>query len=304
MRSNSMRTFVVVNFILIIYGAYCVQSLPAKSFMACGDSKIIMADYNGSNDTTPKIIWEWDAHKDTALPEAYRAALFDTVDDCKSVNNGQEILVSASSGAVAILDTETQHAKFYAKVPNGHSIELLPDNRLIAASSISTEGNKLMLFDISKPDSAPLFTVPLESAHGVVWDRKRSSLYALGYNVSREYKMASADALHLDNEWTIKGIDGHDLQMVPGGDALFMTEETGAWKFNLTDYTFGKIEGFPDAANIKSIGQDSSFQYIYTIEEESYWTYHVRFFNPTRVLTFPTLHVYKARWFNATSSLN
>jgi hypothetical protein len=299
-----MKAFIAVNLILIIYGVYSVQSLPAKSFMACGDSKIIMVDYNGSNDTSPKIIWEWNAHNDTALPEAYRATLFDTVDDCKSVNNGQDILVSASSGAVAILDTESKHAKFYTKVPNGHSIELLPGNRLIAASSISTEGNKLMLFDISKPDSKPLFTVPLESAHGVVWDRKRSSLYALGYNVSREYKMISADALHLNKEWTIKGMDGHDMQMVPGGDALFMTEETGAWKFNLTDYTFGKIEGFPDAANIKSLGQDNSFQYIYTIEEESYWTYHVRFFNPTRVFTIPTVHVYKARWFNVTSPSN
>jgi WD40 repeat protein len=287
---------------LLIYETSSIQSAPRKSFMACGDSKILLVDYIGSNDTNPKIIWEWDAHNDTALPEPYRTTLFDTVDDCKSTNNGQQILVSSSSGAVAIIDTESKQTKFYTRVPNGHSVELLPDNRLIAASSLSTEGNKLMLFDITKSDSKPLFTVPLESAHGVVWDRKRNSLYALGYNISREYKMISADVLRLNKEWTIKGIDGHDLQMVPGGDALFMTEETGAWKFNLTDYTFGKIEGFPDAANIKSLGQDNSFQYIYTIEEEGYWTYHVRFFNPIRVFTFPTLHVYKARWFNVTLS--
>jgi len=297
-----MRWFIAVNLILIIYGTSSIQSAPLKSFMVCGDSKILLVDYIESNDTNPKIIWEWDAHNDTALPALYRTTLFDTVDDCKSTDNGKEILVSSSSGAVAIIDTESKRAKFYTKVPNGHSIELLPDNRLIAASSLSTEGNKLMLFDITKSDSKPIFTVTLESAHGVVWDGKRSSLYALGYNVSQEYKMTSADVLRLNKQWIIKGIDGHDLQMVPGGDALFVTEETGAWKFNLTDYTFGKIQGFPDAANIKSLGQDNSFQYIYTIEEESYWTYHVRFFNPIRVFTFPTLHVYKARWFNVTLS--
>ena len=88
--------------------------------------------------------------------------------------------------------------------------------------------------------------------------------------------------------------------MVPGGDALFLTEDTGAWKFNLTNYRFQKIQGFPDITTIKSLGQDNSLQYIYTVPEESYWTFHVRFFNPIRNVSFPTMHVYKARWFNVT----
>jgi len=297
-----MRLLIVVSSILFIHVNALPKAIPPKAFMVCGDSKILLVDYMNSNDTNPKIIWQWDAHVATELPEIYRTELFNTVDDCKSANNGKHILVSSSSGAVGIIDTESGRVIFYTRVPNGHSMELLSDNRLIAASSLDTDGNKLMLFDINQLDSKPLFTDTLESAHGVVWDNKRNRLYALGFNVSREYKMISSNMLLKNNQWTIQGTDGHDLQMTPGGDALFVTEETGAWKFNLTNYTFGKIQGFPDAANIKSLGQDNSFQYIYTIEEESYWTYHVRFFNPIRVFTFPTVHVYKARWFNVTLS--
>ena len=278
------------------------QSAPNKSFMVCGDSKILLVDYIASNDTHPKIIWQWDAHDDMALPEVYRRNLFETVDDCKSRDNGRQVLVSSSSGAVAIIDTESKRAKFYTRVPNAHSVELLPYNRLVAAASVSGEGNKLMLFDIAVSNSTSLYTTPLDSAHGLVWDEKRNCLYALGYNVSQEYNMTSSDALRLNRQWPIKGIDGHDLQMVPGGNALFVTEDTGAWKFNLTDYNFAKIEGFPDTNEIKSLGQDATLQYIYTKPEESYWTYHVQFFNPSRVIAFPDMHVYKARWFNVTLS--
>ena len=36
---------------------------------------------------------------------------------------------------------------------------------------------------------------------------------------------------------------------------------------------------------------------FFTVPEEKWWTYHVRFFNPDGILSFPELHVYKARWY-------
>mgnify|MGYP001046703875 CR=1 FL=1 len=279
-----------------------IESIPSKSFMICGDTQIILIDYHNSTDTKPKVIWEWDARQAKDLPEDFRTKHFNTVDDCKSVNNGKQILVSSSSGAIAIIEFDTGRIPFYTAVPNAHSIEILPFNRLVAASSVNDQGNKIMLFDISKPNSKPVYTDSLESAHGVVWDKKRNSLYTLGYNVSREYKMPTANQLTLKEHWPIKGIDGHDLQMVPNGDALFLTEHTGAWLFNLTNYRFQKISNFPDSPDIKSLGQDASGQYIYTIPEESYWTFHVHFYNPSRNISFPSMHIYKARWFNITIS--
>lgn len=264
--------------------------------LVCGDSKVLIAKAAKSNDTIPDIIWSWDAHTANDLPGHFKAEKFNTVDDCKAIRDGRQIMVSSSSGAVAIINKEDKEILFYADVPNAHSIELLPDNKLVAAASTAKDGNRLMLFEISTPPVL-LFSDSLYSAHGVVWDAANNSLYALGYDVLREYKM-DKDVLILQDEWIIPGISGHDLQMTPDGKHLFLTEHTGAWMFSMESKQFSKIAGFPDAENIKSINLNSDGRYVFTVPEESWWTYHVEFYNPSGRLSFPGMHVYKARWFN------
>ncbi len=164
----------------------CTQA-PADSdnlILVCGDSKVLLADYSNSKDSIPKIVWTWDAHEATDLPDDYRRERFNSIDDCKAINNGSQIMVSSSSGAVAIVNREDKKVTFYAEIPNAHSIELLPGNKMIAAASTATNGNRIMLFDISKPDKL-LYSDSLYSAHGLVWDSRRNSLYALGYDVLR-----------------------------------------------------------------------------------------------------------------------
>ena len=264
--------------------------------LVCGDSKVLLVDYAKSKDSIPEIIWNWDAHLAQDLPEEYRSRKFNSVDDCKAVNNGEQILVSSSSGAIAIVNRHDKKVVFYADVPNAHSIELLPGNKIIAAASTHEKGNKLMMFDIKNPDEV-VYSDSLYSAHGVVWDAKRESLFALGYDVLRKYKMENEVKLGLVEEWKIPGISGHDLQMAPDGNKLFITEHTGAWVFDLENKEFSKIDKFPDAENMKSINQNKSGQFVYTVPEESWWTYHVRFHNPSGFLSFPEMRVYKARWF-------
>lgn len=276
------------------------QRMPHKSFLVCGDSKVLLVDYDGSIDTIPKIIWQWDAHFAKDLPEEYRLKKFNTVDDCKAVKNGKEILVSSSSGAVAILDRKSKKVLFYASVPNAHSIELLPNGFLAAAASTAKDGNKILLFKINTKGEV-LFSDSLHSAHGLVWDKNRKGLFALGSDVLREYQFLTEPApkLLLKNEWKLPHKGGHDLQMGPKNNKLFLTiENAGAWEFDLSSHAFGKIKDFTDAKIIKSIGQNISGQYIFTIPEESWWTYHVEFSNPDRIFAFPDMHVYKARWFN------
>ena len=69
---------------------------------------------------------------------------------------------------------------------------------------------KLMLFDINTSEKV-IFSDSLYSAHGVVWDSNRNSLFALGYDVLREYKIENKIKLYLVEEWRIPGISGHDL---------------------------------------------------------------------------------------------
>lgn len=264
--------------------------------MVCGDSRVLIVDYTKSHDSIPEIVWIWDAHLAKDLPEDFRTKKFNTMDDCKAISNGKQILVSSSSGAIAILNVADKKVVFYAEVPNAHSIELLPGNLLAAASSTHVKGNKVMLFDIGKPGNV-LFTDSLYSAHGLVWNEKRKSLFALGYDVLREYGLISKGSLALKAHWKIPGIGGHELRPAVDDDHLFVTEHEGAWLFDLRAHQFKKIEGFHDAENIKSLGKDRSGQYIFTIPEESWWTFHVRFFQPERSFVFPDLKVYKARWF-------
>src|SRR5690606_8154410 len=144
---------------------------------------------------------------------------FNSIDDSKSIKNGKEIWVSSSSGAIAILKKKTNNVLFHASVPNAHSIQIVPNNRIVAAASTAKEENKIMLFELDEQDH-PVFTDSLYSAHGVVWDEQRKSLFALGYDVLREYKRVGKDSLSLVNEWKIPGESGHDLFPSPDGTHL------------------------------------------------------------------------------------
>lgn len=281
---------------ILVVAALSQSRKKTQKFLVCGDTEVIHVDYSLSRDTTPYVIRRWDARKAMELPADYRLNKFKSIDDCKPARRGKQLLISSSSGAVAVLDLRKNKVTFYASVPNAHSIAMLPNKRLVAAASTAKAGNKIILFNIRKP-ALPLFTDSLYSAHGVVWHPRRRSLYALGYHVLREYKRQPFHNLKLIAEWRIPGEGGHDLQLSPDGKNLFLTEHKGSWMFNLKSEQFWKIEGFPDAHNIKSLGQNHSGQYIYTVPEESWWTYHVRFSNPTRIFAFPGMKVYKARWF-------
>src|SRR6187455_597909 len=137
---------------LVISAGYVSAQVPDKSFLVCGDSKVLLVDYNKSADSIPEIIWSWDAHQAMDIPEDYRLKKFNTMDDCKATKRGNEILVSSSSGAIGIIDRKSSKLKFYASVTNAHSIELLPGDFVAAASSTSRvagAGNSIMLFHIN-----------------------------------------------------------------------------------------------------------------------------------------------------------
>lgn len=273
-----------------------LKTMPNDAIIVCGDSKVLIVDFPKQGDSIPNILWHWDAQYANDLPFEYRTRRFNAIDECKPTPDGKQLMISSSSsiGTVAIINIEDKKIMFYADVPNAHSIEILPDNKIVAAASIKPAGNKLMLFDGAMPENL-LDSDSLYSAHGVVWDNKREVLYALGYDVLREYEISNDNKLVMNNEWTIPGISGHDLLMTPDGNGLFVTENTGAWLFDIEAASFSKIDNFPDAEDIKSINQHANGQYVYTAAEDSWWTYRVKLHNPSGVLSFPNLRVYKTR---------
>lgn len=85
--------------------------------------------------------------------------------------------------------------------------------------------------------------------------------------------------------------------MASSEDKLYITERTGTWSFDNRKKQFGKIEQFPDTTDIKSLCENRMGQFVYTVPEQNWWTFHIRLHNPTGRIHFPNLHVYKARWF-------
>jgi len=296
-----MKTNAFLDYLLFaVYGLFlvsCGQKPPVdgKKILVCGDHYVFIVDVAASTPDSPAIVWTWDAHEALDLPESMRMRNFNSIDDCKTYDNGTKMMVSSSSSAVALLEVETKKVLFTAEVPNAHSIEIMPGNRLAAAASTHPRGNKLMIFDLETEEL--IFEDSLYSGHGVVWDHKRNGLYALGYDVLRFYTDGDDGLMNLEKEWIIPGQSGHDLTMTPDGDHLLMTEHTGAWIFDIGTGTFDKLDGFPEAENIKSLVLHPDGQYVYTVPEESWWTYHVSFHRPDFKLPFPDVKVYKARWF-------
>jgi len=291
-----IKFIVFILFVFVACNNENNSSISKDLIVVGGDSKVLIVEYpENENDTVPQIIWSWDAHLANDLPFIYRTRRFNSVDDCKITPDKKQVMVSSSSGAIALINIEDKQVTFLADVPNAHSIELLPDNKIVAAASTARNGNKILLFDID--DSANVIdTDSLYSAHGVVWDDARNSLFALGYDVLREYKIED-DQLNKINEWVIPGISGHDLMMAPDKSGLYMTEHTGAWFFNFGNMQFSKLDAFPDAENIKSVNRNSKGQFVYTVPEESWWTFHVSLYNPPAKLSFPNMKVYKVRLF-------
>jgi WD40 repeat protein len=291
-----IRSFLLFCLSLSISVFAQTHPVEVRSLLVCGGTLVHLVDPAQSKNGEPHIIWTWNAREVKDLPDQYRNRYFNSVDDVKPVRGGSQLLISSSSGGVVLWDLKENRSLFHAYVPNAHSIELLPSGLIAAAASTHKEGNLLMLFDPAAGDGNPVATDALHSAHGVVWHEKRQTLFALGFDVLREYQVESK-TLRLLKEWKIPGESGHDLTLSPDSKTFFLTEHTGAWQFDLEAESFSAIPGFPNAENIKSLNLAHNGQYLYTVPEESWWTYHVSLHRPDQRLAFPGMKVYKARWY-------
>src|SRR5688572_23941843 len=114
--------------------ASCATGSPGplpSDLIVCGADEVFILDLQGS---APEKVWSWRAADRPELPEPFRKK-FGSTDECKPVDGGRKILIASSGGAVALVERSSGKVLFYAAVPNAHSVELLPGNRAVAASS-------------------------------------------------------------------------------------------------------------------------------------------------------------------------
>lgn len=182
--------------ILFYTGGFAQQK---KELLVCGDSKVLIVDYQNTKDSIPNVVWTWDAREAMDLPEVYRSKYFQTMDDCKAIEQGSKILVSSSSGGLALLRRADKKVLFYAHLPNVHSIEMLTGNKIIAAGSTAVEGNRIQVYSMKAPFDV-LFSDSLYSGHGVVWDETGKTLFALGFDELRGYTIQDGKTFSMKKE--------------------------------------------------------------------------------------------------------
>ncbi|WP_375395974.1 DUF6528 family protein [uncultured Sphingomonas sp.] len=265
---------------------------------ACGDDQVRELRVAGDGATES---WRWTASDSTDLPADYRTTLLAHIDDCKPVNDGRDLLVTASTGATVLIERATGKVLFRAKTPMAHSAALLPGGMIAVALSINPAGDRLELYD-SRKNETPLQSLPLPSGHGAVWDAQRARLFTLSHDLVQAFRLdRTAQGLHLIEtaRWMLPGRrDGHDLSPAPDG-GYDVTTDDGAWSFTPDDGSFGAIAPLNPKLRVKAVSALGD-RIAWVQAEESWWAHGFTVMSaqgtdPHRI-PVEGLHLYKVRW--------
>lgn len=229
---------------------------PAK-LVVCGDNKLYIINAEKAIETgfDSAIIWEWDAKSVQSIVGGDMIRL----DECKVVDGGTKILATSSRSWAVLLDIATKELLWWSySSKNAHSADLLPDGKIAVAcsSSESGEGNKVQIFDI-KESNKELFSTPLESAHGVVWNEADQKLYAIGGSTLNVYTLNGSDTntptltlvKSIDTSSRVTGL--HDLTLVNPTTLLLAGRKAAL--YDLTKNTFTPLPHFSGSIGIKSV---------------------------------------------------
>ena len=286
----------VIRLALLLAAALPAIPARAETLLLCGMSEVFEIDSAAPLEKR----WSWRAADRADIPAELRKT-FATTDDCKPVAAGKQVLISSSSGGCALVERPSGRVLWFARVPNAHSIELLPRDRSVVASSVHPRGNKLVLFDVARPEE-PLWETALPSAHGVVWDAQRQALWALGFDELRCYALQDCGGTHpalaLTGTYPLPEEHGHELQPVPGGADLALSTQSYVYLFDREARTFRLHPTLGDKSDVKCVATHPESGRLMMIrgEQGEWWSHHVYLFNPDAQLSLPDERLYKGRW--------
>lgn len=279
---------------------FLVSSVQAESIVLCGADAVFVVDTAIATKGKIEKTWSWNARQCNQLPEGMRRT-FATTDDCKPLEGGSRLLISSSSGGCALVERPSGSAIWYAQVPNAHSLEMLPRERIVVASSVSAKGNRLILFDAAHSDR-PVWETPLISAHGVVWDDGRQLLWALGLAELRCYELkdweSEKPSLAMKANTPLPDKGGHDLQPIPRGKDLVVTTGRHVYLFDRDTHQFRPHPDLGDRAAVKSVcvhpinGQTAFIQ----ASDKAWWSDTLGLLSPAGTAQLSGERLYKARW--------
>ena len=285
----------------IYLNASPLRSKTTTYWVACGGDKVRIIDVNKSDSSHAEIIWEWNQNNTKSEVPSNYVSLFKTMDECKPIENNTKILACSSAGGAMIIDINGHKCEYYCRAPQAHSIEMLPNNRIVVAESITDLGNALEVFDITKKTGSAIIRDSMYSAHGVVWYEETQRLYAIGKNLFRIYKLTDWDtnkpSLTLETELKLPVSGAHDLTRIDN-HRLLISCTAGVYDYDINTKTISKFDPLVDYTDLKSVNYNyKTGQIVYTKPEESWWTYHLSSLNPTFGIGMSDVNVYKVRVF-------
>jgi hypothetical protein len=297
MRHYSQHLFLAIISFVGGMGMLSRTGFAAERLLLCGGPQVREVEIEPHGDSGRfNLVWHWRPEESQGIPSAFLPRLA-TVDDCKPSADGKEILVSSSDGGVAVVSYPRGEALFYAAVPNAHSIAALPSNLIVVASSVTKDGNRLILFNREHSDQ-PISSLPLEGAHGVTWDERRNVLWALGDKELLRLTLSNSNKeLTVEKRYEIEHAGGHDLVLSKDGGTLFVTTSSRALVFDIEAEKFSLYQPLAGLRNVKSITfHPETGRMAYTIADPRvWWTYTVRFMNPSAAIPLDA-ETYKVRW--------
>ncbi|MCB0665107.1 MAG: hypothetical protein KDC80_04760 [Saprospiraceae bacterium] len=180
--------------------------------------------------------------------------------DAKRVDQNDRISVLVASHG-AIYEVPFDHKSKVVWAPtytSCHSVEKLPDGNLISASS---NDHQLTIHFNPQPDGERIkltstSDLRFETAHGVVYDRSRNCLWAIGQVLGKfTYIPGETPRIELAETWELpyNHTDGHDLFPLPNGNLLITTHE-GVLELPMGNFSDAIIHS--NLKNVKSAGAD------------------------------------------------
>ena len=244
-------------------------SLDNRNLVALCDQKnasVVVIDIDAPDPTSGSaIVWTW---KPTpALGFTSTSGYGNRVDEAilrySEVLGSYVLCVTSSSGFMAVAKYPSGEA-VWSGVASGlgpHAIEYLPNGNIAVACSgnSSTEQGCVRIYTASQGrNSGKYISIPLVSAHGVVWDDINELLWVLGATELRAYRIGGTDANPTLEQvagmgGTIPTSGGHNLSVSgTDPDCLWISGSRAVCQYLKSTGTF--IEDYPGAFGINAAG--------------------------------------------------
>ncbi|MEO1527412.1 MAG: DUF6528 family protein, partial [Planctomycetota bacterium] len=270
-----------------------------ERLICCGAEEVFVIEIDHNESQTADVVWSWKAEDSPEIPETGRRS-FASTDECKPI--GELLLITSSSGGVALIRRSDKRCLFYTQAKNAHSACLLPENRVAVASSFG--GDELLIYNRESPTndpSKPIASLPLRGAHGALWDTRLARLWALGSDellLVDIGKDATSSKLNVEKRIELPAAGGHDLSQVPGTTALFVTTNHHVYRFDTSNDRFSPDPVLADELKVKSVCQHSETSEIvyHKGTPENWWSDTIRFIGKRKEIRLPGRRLYKVRW--------